>query len=103
MGSLINTGYELGYDVEDFENYTPQTQAQTTTNADAIVNVLFGNTLTEQAQFPLMKLADPHAKIRKINKAGKWGIAIAAILLGIVIAAVVMYYLGIFPKVCTCC
>ena len=72
-------------------------------NADTIVNVLFGNTLTEQAQFPLLKLTDPHAKIRKINKAGKWGIAIAAILLGIVIAAVVMYYLGIFPKVCTCC
>lgn len=72
-------------------------------NADTIVNVLFGNTLTEQAQFPLLKLTDPHAKIRKINKAGKWGIAIAAILLGIVIAAVVMYYLGIFPKECTCC
>ena len=72
-------------------------------NADTIVNVLFGNTLTEQAQFPLLKLTDPHAKIKKINKAGKWGIAIAAILLGIVIAAVVMYYLGIFPKVCTCC
>lgn len=72
-------------------------------NADAIVSVLFGNTLTEQAQFPLLKLTDPHAKIKKINKAGKWGIAIAAILLGIVIAAVVMYYLGIFPKVCTCC
>ena len=72
-------------------------------NADTIVNVLFGNTLTEQAQFPLVKLTDPHAKIKKINKAGKWGIAIAAILLGIVIAAVVMYYLGIFPKVCTCC
>lgn len=43
MGSLINTGYELGYDVEDFENYTPQTQAQTTTNADAIVNKLKQN------------------------------------------------------------
>lgn len=72
-------------------------------NADTIVNVLFGNTLTEQAQFPVLKLTDPHAKIKKINKAGKWGIAIAAILLGIVIAAVVMYYLGIFPKECTCC
>ena len=72
-------------------------------NADAIVNVLFGNTLTEQAQFPLMKLADPHAKIKKLNKAGKWGIAIAAILLGIVIAVLIMYCLGILPVGCTCC
>ena len=72
-------------------------------NADAIVNVLFGNTLTEQAQFPLMKLADPHAKIKKLNKAGKWSIAIAAILLGIVIAVLIMYCLGILPVGCTCC
>ena len=72
-------------------------------NADAIVSVLFGNTLTEQAQFPLVKLKDPHAKINKLNKAGKWSIVIAAILLGIVIAAVVMYSLGILPMVCTCC
>lgn len=45
MSGLINTGYELGYDVEDFENYTPQaqTQAQTTTNVDAIVNKLKQN------------------------------------------------------------
>ena len=41
MSGLINTGYELGYDVEDFENYTPQ--AQTTTNVDAIVNKLKQN------------------------------------------------------------
>lgn len=72
-------------------------------NADAIVNVLFGNTLTEQAQFPLMKLADPHAKIKKLNKAGKWSIAIAAILLGIVIAVLIMYCLGILPVGCTYC
>ena len=72
-------------------------------NADAIVNVLFGNTLTEQAQFPLMKLADPHAKIKKLNKAGKWSIAIAAILLCIVIAVLIMYCLGILPVGCTCC
>ena len=69
-------------------------------NADAIVSVIFGNTLTEQAQFPLVKLADPHAKKKKTNK---WLIAILAILLGIVIAAVLMYYLGMLPMGCTCC
>jgi hypothetical protein len=72
-------------------------------NADAIINVLFGNTLTEQAQFPLVKLKDPHAKIKKLSKGGKWAIAIAAILLGIVIAAIVMYCLEILPMQCTCC
>ena len=72
-------------------------------NADAIINVLFGNTLTEQAQFPLLKLSDPYAKNKKLNKASKWSIAIAAILLGILIAAVVMYYMDILPMACACC
>lgn len=72
-------------------------------NADAIINVLFGNTLTEQAQFPLLKLSDPYAKNKKLNKASKWSIAIAAILLGILIVAVVMYYMDILPMACACC
>lgn len=55
-------------------------------NADAIVNVLFGNTLTEQAQYPIVKLKDPHAKIKKLTKGGKWAIAITVVL---VIAAIV--------------
>ena len=71
-------------------------------NADAIVNVLFGNTLTEQAQYPLMKLQDPHAKIKKLTKGGKWAIAIASIVVGIAIAVLVMWWLGIRLVWCTC-
>ena len=71
-------------------------------NADAIVNVLFGNTLTEQAQYPLMKLQDPHAKIKKLTKGGKWAIAIASIVVGIGIAVLVMWWLGIRVVWCTC-
>ena len=69
-------------------------------NADAIVNVLFGNTLTDQAQFPIMKLTDPHAKVKKLTKGGKWAIAVAAIILGISIAAVTLYLCGL--RVCAC-
>ena len=71
-------------------------------NADAIVNVLFGNTLTEQAQYPLVKLQDPHAKIKKLTKGGKWTIAIASILLGIGIAVLAMWWLGFRVVWCTC-
>ena len=71
-------------------------------NADAIISVLFGNTLTEQAQFPVLKLADPHAKIKKLTKGGKWAIAIAALLLGIAVALVVLYCIGVRVVWCTC-
>ena len=71
-------------------------------NADAIVSVLFGNTLTEQAQYPLVKLQDPHAKIKKLTKGGKWSIAIASILLGMGIAVLVMWWLGFRVVWCTC-
>ena len=71
-------------------------------NADAIVNVLFGNTLTEQAQYPILKLNDPHAKVKKLTAGGKWSIAIAAILLGIAIAILTMYWLGFRIGWCTC-
>ena len=69
-------------------------------NADAIVNVLFGNTLTEQAQYPIVKLKDPHAKIKKLTAGGKWAIAIAAILLGATVAVVTLYLCGL--RVCAC-
>ena len=69
-------------------------------NADAIVNVLFGNTLTEQAQYPIVKLKDPHAKIKKLTAGGKWAIAIAAILLGVAVAVVTLYFCGL--RVCAC-
>lgn len=71
-------------------------------NADAIVSVLFGNTLTEQAQYPLVKLQDPHAKINRLTKGGKWAIAIAALVVGIGIAVGVMYWLGMRLVWCTC-
>ena len=70
-------------------------------NADAIVSVLFGNTLTDQAQFPIVKLNDPFAK-KGLSTGSKWGIAIAAILIGIAIAVLTMYLLGIRLVWCTC-
>ena len=70
-------------------------------NADAIVNVLFGNTLTDQAQFPIVKLNDPFAK-KGLSTGSKWSIAIAAILIGIAIAVLTMYLLGIRLVWCTC-
>lgn len=69
-------------------------------NADAIVNVLFGNTLTEQAQYPLVKMKDPHAKIKKLTAGGKWAIAIAALVLGIAIAVLALYCAGF--RMCYC-
>ena len=70
-------------------------------NADAIVSVLFGNTLTDQAQFPIVKLNDPFAK-KGLSTGSKWSIAIAAILIGIAIAVLIMYLLGIRLVWCTC-
>lgn len=70
-------------------------------NADAIVSVLFGNTLTDQAQFPIVKLNDPFAK-KGLSKGSKWSIAIAAILIGVAIAVLTMYLLGIRLVWCTC-
>ena len=70
-------------------------------NADAIVSVLFGNTLTDQAQFPIVKLNDPFAK-KGLSTGSKWSIAIAAILIGIAIAVLTMYLLGIRLIWCTC-
>ncbi len=69
-------------------------------NADAIVNVLFGNTLTEKAQYPIVKMKDPHAKIKKLTKGNKWAIAIAAILIIIAAAALALYLCGF--RVCYC-
>ena len=69
-------------------------------NADAIVNVLFGNTLTERAQYPIMKLKDPHAKKKQLGKGGKWAIAVAAIIVGMAIAIAVLYLCGL--RVCIC-
>lgn len=56
-------------------------------NADAIVNVLFGNTLTEKAQFPIMKI-----KKKGLSKAAKWGIAITIVFIIAAVAFVIWYY-----------
>lgn len=70
-------------------------------NADAIVNVLFGNTLTEQAQYPIVKLKDPFAR-KGLSKGGKWSVAIVSILFGIAFAVLIMYLMGIRLVWCTC-
>jgi hypothetical protein len=64
-------------------------------NADAVVSVLFGNTLTEQAAFPILKI-----KKKGLSKASKWTIAIAAIVLGIAAAVVALKCCGL--RVCWC-
>ena len=64
-------------------------------NADAIVNAMFGASLTEQAQFPMMKLVDPYAPVKKISKGGKWAIAISVIVAVIAIAVLVLWLLDI--------
>jgi hypothetical protein len=64
-------------------------------NADAIVSVLFGNTLTEKAQYPMIKIKKPG-----LSKGGKWAIAIMSILLGLAIACVALYLCGV--RVCMC-
>lgn len=65
-------------------------------NADAIVSVMFGGTLTEQAQFPLLK-----AQKGKLTKGSKRAIAIAAVVAALAVAALVLYLLGYCP--CACC
>jgi hypothetical protein len=64
-------------------------------NADAIVNVLFGSTLTEQAQYPMLKI-----KKKGMSKTGRWAIAVAAIVLGIAAAVITLKYCGL--RVCWC-
>ena len=63
-------------------------------NADSIVNAMFGASLTEQAQFPMMKLVDPYAPVKKISKGGKWAIAIAVVVAVLAIAALTFWLLG---------
>ena len=64
-------------------------------NADALVNAMFGATLTEQAQFPLLKLVDPHQPIKKITAGGKWAIAISVVVAVVAIAVLALWMLDI--------
>ncbi|MCQ2311547.1 MAG: hypothetical protein MJZ64_07360 [Paludibacteraceae bacterium] len=56
-------------------------------NADSIVNIPFGATLTEQVQFPFVAVQKKH-----LSKGAKWAIAIAAILVGLAAAWLVYFY-----------
>ena len=64
-------------------------------NADAIVSVLFGNTLTEQAQFPIVKIQK-----KGLSTGSKWAIVIAAILVGIAATVITLHFSGF--HVCWC-
>jgi hypothetical protein len=64
-------------------------------NADALVNAMFGSSLTEQAEFPMMKLVDPYAPVKKISAGGKWAIAISVIVAVVAIALFVLWMLDI--------
>lgn len=68
-------------------------------NADAIVSVMFGATLTEQAQFPLLKAPKAQAKL---SKKGKWAIAIAAVIVALAAILTTLYLLGYRPWFCCC-
>ena len=48
-------------------------------NADAVVSVMFGTTLTQQAQFPMLQLVDPLAK-KGMPAWQKWLISVASVL-----------------------
>lgn len=62
-------------------------------NADVMVSVVFGNTLTTQAQFPLLQLVDPSVK-KKMPCWAKW-------LIGVVAAAILAA--GVWAAVYFCC
>lgn len=67
-------------------------------NADALVSVMFGSTLTEQAQFPLLK---SRKRCCKLRKGQKWALAIAVILIVLALVCGISYCLGYVP--CCCC
>lgn len=58
-------------------------------NADAIINVLFGATLTDQARYPMLKLKDPFVK-EGMPAWQKWAIAILVIAV-VAVAAWLIY------------
>jgi hypothetical protein len=65
-------------------------------NADAIINVPFGRTLTEQVAFPLVKAPKIKGNLAAWKK---WLIAISCIIVMIGIVCAVLYYLDF----CFCC
>ena len=65
-------------------------------NADTIISVPFGVTLTEQVQFPIIRLSDPFAK-KEMPKWKKTLLWIVFILLALAAAAACLWYFGIWP------
>ena len=70
-------------------------------NADTLISVPFGATLTEQVQFPFMKLTDPFAKkgMAGWKKALIWIAVILVVLAGVACA---LYFTGHWPFNCCC-
>jgi len=65
-------------------------------NADTLISVPFGITLTEQVQFPFIKLTDPFAK--KGMPAWKKALIWCAVIIGLAgIAALVLWFFGLWP------
>ena len=58
-------------------------------NADAIVNVLFGKTLTEIAQFPIIKISSKRSQSKRII-----GFILVISMLLVVIGMVILYREG---------
>ena len=65
-------------------------------NADTIISVPFGVTLTEQVQFPIIRLSDPFAK-KDMPKWKKTLLWIVFILLVLAAAAACLWNFGIWP------
>jgi len=65
-------------------------------NADSLVSIPFGATLTEQVQYPLLPVQKKH-----LSKGAKWWIAIAAVVAAIVIALLVMVFFAPCNGQCT--
>lgn len=63
-------------------------------NSDAIISLPFGATLTEQAQFPLLKLSDPFKK-EGLSREQKIAIAAAILIGAVAIAMLILYLCGI--------
>ncbi|MBQ0154828.1 MAG: hypothetical protein KBS70_08645 [Bacteroidales bacterium] len=64
-------------------------------NADSIVNIPFGATLTEEVQYPFIQMPK-----KRLGKGAKWAIAIASIVVIVAIALLVMVLLA--PDNCQC-
>ena len=68
-------------------------------NAQAIISVPFGATLTQEAKYPIIKMKDPFEK-KGLSAGAKWCIAIACVLAAAGITWLVLWLLGICPCCC---